>query len=1108
MNAGVSANSLIRISIKQRLQMNTPILSPRPLMVFFLLCLSLLFPIKVSAASCVVPPSGLVSWWRAEASANDVLGGNNGTLQGGATFAPGKVGQAFSFSNLNAWVQVPDAANLDFAAGASLTIELWAYRTGAQTTMYLLGKRAASCGALQYELAFDPFGGLAFNAGGGSVATGVQMPLNTWMHLAATCDGSTLRFYTNGVLAASASGSLGAPNNAPLVIGNSSVCGAFFGLIDEVSLYNRALSASEIQSIYAADSAGKCFAPPVITGQPQGATVLEGENITLGFAAAGSMPLSYQWLHEGTNLANATASMLTLSNVQTNQAGNYSVLVSNLTGSALSSNAFLTVKLPVPGHVVVMDQAGLLAAISVGGNVVFDGDGTIQLTQTAAVTQNTVLDGTGHSVTISGNNAVRVFFVSNGIHFTLMNLTVANGYYRGADSGVNGGAGQSVAAGGLYNDGGTVGISNCVFTGNSAVGGNGQNHNSGADGGSASGGAIYNNAGVVSVTNSMFSSNSVTGGTGQDGPSYLQPGNGGAAFGGAIHNNGGSVSMLGSTFISNNSIGGPGSNDGLGAGKTGTSYGGALSMAGGSANITGGLFEQNAALTTPAIGGGVVGTNAATGGGGIYLGNGTLGLTGTVFTNNSAVGGGIDWYNGNAGNGTGGGLCVTGGTLNSTNCTFIGNSATGGAFGSQAGDGLGGGIYNAGSAVVINATFSGDLAVGGSGGEAYGGFGGTLNGRGKGGGIFNSNTIVVLNCTFSGNVAFGTNNSVYSSTGGDGFGGAIYSLGYCAGTNNTLYGNSALGGPGYHGTGGGKGLGGGLFNQGGLVSLDFDTIAGNSALGGVGTPNGVGVGGGVNATNGSLNLVNSIVANNPSGSDFYASFGAIADAGYNISSDYSFTFSGPGSLNGTDPLLGPLGNNGGPTQAMPLLSGSPAIDAANCATGPATDQRGVPRPSGAGCDIGAFEVAGPLTYSIGGLVSGYIPPGGVNISVGSYNTNTDARGVYLIRNLTAGVYTVTASALGMFFVPSNQTVNVGPSTNTVGFTGYRMNGFTPGVYAPPVIHLVFAGTNGQNWIVEASSNLVTWVSFSTNVVGTNGFFDFFATNNPASGKGFFRARIP
>jgi hypothetical protein len=88
--------------------------------------------------------------------------------------------------------------------------------------------------------------------------------------------------------------------------------------------------------------------------------------------------------------------------------------------------------------------------------------------------------------------------------------------------------------------------------------------------------------------------------------------------------------------------------------------------------------------------------------------------------------------------------------------------------------------------------------------------------------------------------------------------------------------------------------------------------------------------------------------------------------GYNLSSDNTCNFNGPGDMNNINPKLGKLGNYGGRTQTIPLFSGSPAIDAGNpngCTDGNGnllkTDQRGKPRPdpedNGVGCDIGAYE---------------------------------------------------------------------------------------------------------------------------------------------------------
>src|ERR1035438_348179 len=90
-----------------------------------------------------------------------------------------------------------------------------------------------------------------------------------------------------------------------------------------VSLYSRALSASEIQAIYSADGTGKCHEAPTIITQPASLAVSASASATFTASAAGTAPLSYQWRLNGTNIAGATGTSLTLSNVQAAQAGNY-----------------------------------------------------------------------------------------------------------------------------------------------------------------------------------------------------------------------------------------------------------------------------------------------------------------------------------------------------------------------------------------------------------------------------------------------------------------------------------------------------------------------------------------------------------------------------------------------------------------------------------------------------------------------------------------------------------------------------------------------------------------------------------------------------------------
>jgi hypothetical protein len=83
--------------------------------------------------------------------------------------------------------------------------------------------------------------------------------------------------------------------------------------------------------------------------------------------------------------------------------------------------------------------------------------------------------------------------------------------------------------------------------------------------------------------------------------------------------------------------------------------------------------------------------------------------------------------------------------------------------------------------------------------------------------------------------------------------------------------------------------------------------------------------------------------------------GAITSSGHNLSSDSSCSFTAAGDLQNTNPLLGPLAANGGPTPTHALLPGSPAFGAGTNIGCPATDQRGNTRPQGVLCDIGAFE---------------------------------------------------------------------------------------------------------------------------------------------------------
>src|SRR6267142_2518704 len=168
-----------------------------------------------------VLPTGLVSRWLADGNANDTQNLNNGQLQNGTTFAPGKIGQAFSFDGVDDVVLVPHSSSLNLASGH--TIAAWGYRTSSSAS-HLVGKRVG-CG---FDIDF-----IQLAIGTGAIPS-AAVPLNTWSHLATTHSASGDSHYVNGVLVASSSRVSGNNNTAPLLIGRSGTCAPFAGLIDDV----------------------------------------------------------------------------------------------------------------------------------------------------------------------------------------------------------------------------------------------------------------------------------------------------------------------------------------------------------------------------------------------------------------------------------------------------------------------------------------------------------------------------------------------------------------------------------------------------------------------------------------------------------------------------------------------------------------------------------------------------------------------------------------------------------------------------------------------------------------------------------------------------------
>jgi formylglycine-generating enzyme required for sulfatase activity len=297
--------------------------------------------------NCVPAPPGLIAWWPGNGTANDIIGGNNGVLQGGVSYASGPSALAFDFDGTGT-VIISNSPALNFAPDAPLTVEAWVYCTADGDLQNLVGKGEDCSGntSPNYQLAYD-FGsgdGLIFGGASGE-ATGVILQTNSWHHVVGTFDGDTSIVYLDGELEGAMSDTvLGPEGDSPLLIGGGGSCAMFLGMMQNTRLYNRALSADEVLTVFNASISGICTSPlpPYIVQPPADASVPAGATASFSVTVSGNAPLACQWYFGAVPLPGATNTALAISSVQTNNAGVYSVVVTNGYG-ATNATALLTV---------------------------------------------------------------------------------------------------------------------------------------------------------------------------------------------------------------------------------------------------------------------------------------------------------------------------------------------------------------------------------------------------------------------------------------------------------------------------------------------------------------------------------------------------------------------------------------------------------------------------------------------------------------------------------------------------------------------------------------------------------------------------------------------
>jgi hypothetical protein len=375
-------------------------------------------------------------------------------------------------------------------------------------------------------------------------------------------------------------------------------------------------------------------------------------------------------------------------------------------------------------------------------------------------------------------------------------------------------------------------------------------------------------------------------------------GNAAVGLGGGIYNGASTLTVSNSTITDN-----------------------AAEFGGGITNV-GSLTITNSAVTDNLASGSIQSSA-----GGIFNDFGTLMLTGTTVTGNTAVlAAGVDNEGGtatltgstvsrNTASADGGGIRNGGSALTLVNSTVSDNAA----------DCSGGGIFNFATLTMTNSTVSHNTTA-----------------RCDGGGLVNRGTLAVTGSTFAGNSASGSGGGIINFS--------SFTLG-----NSTFSGNSA------------SQYGGGIYTYSGTVTLTNNTIGGNTAN----------IGGGISINLGLASLANTLVAGNsafyPTTSDCEGTF-EDGVGGHNLIGNTDYLGCGLtdgqngdhiGSFTPIDPLLGPLAAGGGPTPTMALLPGSPAIGAGDPSTCMSSginnqDQRGAPRHADLrhACNIGAYDGGG------------------------------------------------------------------------------------------------------------------------------------------------------
>ena len=291
-----------------------------------------------------VPTSGLVGYWPLNGNTNDYSGNNNNGVNNGATLTAdpqGNANQAYYF-NGSSYISVANNAIFNFGS-TDYTVSAWAMRSGTNRLQRIVCKALKGPTYKGWGIRFEN-SNISFASGGGNNGTWYSngsaalnsITNNQWYHMVGVFSPSTntVKLYVNGVLVTSNTSAVSpfnSDNSNDLMFGVYQPGGApsgpefLTGKIDEIGLWNRALTQQEITSLYI----GCSFSTSITSGGST--TFCQGNSVTLSSINQGS-PYTFQWLLNGNNIGGATAFSYTAT-----ASGNYSVVVDSL-GCSDTSN--------------------------------------------------------------------------------------------------------------------------------------------------------------------------------------------------------------------------------------------------------------------------------------------------------------------------------------------------------------------------------------------------------------------------------------------------------------------------------------------------------------------------------------------------------------------------------------------------------------------------------------------------------------------------------------------------------------------------------------------------------------------------------------------------